>query len=64
MPDVPPSFGERTIGCRRMHGCAHSSKTLRSAKPPITVGRFVDRRRLRIAILTISGASAMALALR
>src|SRR3984893_5660178 len=28
------------------------------------VGRFVDRRRLRIAILTISGASAIALALR
>jgi hypothetical protein len=28
------------------------------------VGRFVDRRRLRIAILTISGASASALALR
>ena len=28
------------------------------------VDRFVDRRRLRIAILTISGASAIALALR
>jgi hypothetical protein len=36
MPDVTPSFGERTIGCRRMHGCAHSSKTSRSAKTPIT----------------------------
>ena len=34
MPDVTPSFGERTIGCRRMHGCAHSSKTSRSSKPP------------------------------
>jgi hypothetical protein len=28
------------------------------------VGRFLDRRRLRIAILTISGASAVALLLR
>ena len=32
MPDRDAELWERTIGCRRMQECAHSSKTSRSAR--------------------------------
>jgi hypothetical protein len=35
MPDRDAELWKRTIGCRRMQECAHSSKTSRSARSPL-----------------------------